>query len=670
MVRHTVAAALSVAAAATTLAAQQPVPPDTAQAHGDSLTREPVRLQAVTITATAPRRQEPTGTVSIPLTAIVRTPASDPYDLLRLAGGLEVHAQGQGPGFASNAALRGFSSDHSTDLALWVDGVPVNEPVNGHAEGYADWSLLLPRAIASVDVLKGPTSPLFGNFALAGVVNVRTLQRLAGTDAWLDAGSYGRVDAGLLTGLDRPGTGGVLGLRYAREDGWRPNSGWWIGQLHGRYVRDVSGSTTLDASADLYGSDWSSPGFLSDSQYVARDFDAVANPTDGGFKRRAQERASARVILGSSALWRSTVYATQSRWQLFLTTPPEGGGSEGSGSQTEEEDRRWGLGATSALTWALTRTDVTVGGELRLDHADYEQWYATSRVRDSSGTIAVGQQVAAALMASADHDAGHHLRLTAGARYDVLDTRTTPAGGPESGAVHGILSPKLGVLVHLPRVLSVYGNLSRGFRQTDGVLEDPSLGFITSWAAEAGLKADTRRAGGSLAFYRQEVSNEQTFDPVTATSTSGGESRRQGIELAGTAALSPWLSVRVDGMITDAHYRRLVTEDGDTLSGARVFNTARWAGAVSAQVAPPATRWFVRATVNGVGPYTPFDEPGVELPSYGLVHLSAGTALGRVRLQAGVRNVLDRVYPELRAGGFVAPGQPRTFTLSLSAGAR
>lgn len=40
------------------------------------------------------------------------------YDLLRQTAALEVHDQGQGPGFASAASVRGFSSDHSTDLAL------------------------------------------------------------------------------------------------------------------------------------------------------------------------------------------------------------------------------------------------------------------------------------------------------------------------------------------------------------------------------------------------------------------------------------------------------------------------------------------------------------------------------------------------------------------------
>ena len=61
-----------------------------------------------------------------------------------------------------------------------------------------------------------------------------------------------------------------------------------------------------------------------------------------------------------------------------------------------------------------------------------------------------------------------------------------------------------------------------------------------------------------------------------------------------------------------------------------------------------------------VGPYTPFDEPGVELPTYALVHLTGGVRVGSALFDLGVRNVLDKTYPELRAGGFVSPGQPRS----------
>src|ERR1044071_7391643 len=216
---------------------------DSTHQHGDSLVRQPIRLAPITVTAAPARREDPVSVVRISPRTIQQTPATDAYDLMRQAAGIEVHQQGQGPGFASNASVRGFSSDHSTDIALWVDGVPNNEPVNGHSEGYTDWNLLFPQAIRDVDVLKGPVSALYGNFALSGVVNVRTLERMQGTSLWFDPGSYGRLEGGILTGFDHDSTAAVLGLRGVREDGWRPNSGYSIGQGHARFIRRLSPST-------------------------------------------------------------------------------------------------------------------------------------------------------------------------------------------------------------------------------------------------------------------------------------------------------------------------------------------------------------------------------------------------------------------------------------------
>jgi outer membrane receptor protein involved in Fe transport len=77
-------------------------------------------------------------------------------------------------------------------------------------------------------------------------------------------------------------------------------------------------------------------------------------------------------------------------------------------------------------------------------------------------------------------------------------------------------------------------------------------------------------------------------------------------------------------------------------------------------VAPRATRWQLQLGANLVGPYSPFDAPGVTLPTYGLMHLGGGIRVGRAEIQVGVRNLLNHRYPELQAGDFVVPGQPRT----------
>lgn len=645
--------------------AQQPTPPDTTRQAGDTLHEKPTTLEEVTVTARRATRTAPASVVSVSPDLIQRTPAIDPYDLLRLTTGIEVHDQGQGPGFASDASIRGFSSDHSTDIATWVDGVPLNEPINGHAEGYNDWSLLFPQAISSVDVLKGPTSPLYGNFALAGVVNVRTLERMQGTRAWLMGGAYGRLEGTGLTGFADPAGSGVFGARAVHEDGWRPNSAYTLGQVHGRFVRDLSAKTTLDAGIELYGTEWDSPGFLSLDQFTQHDWNVVSNPTDGGFKRRGQERASLRVLARPNLLWRSTVYATQGRWQLFLTTPPEGGETEGSGSQTEEEDTRYGFGATSALTWGGSRGTITVGAEGRWTHAHYENWFVTDRVRDSAQTLVAARQLSGGLFLEGTGDVARGLRVSVGGRLDAQHTRSTPDGGLSSSGSQQILSPKLGALYHIPRLFDVYANVSRGFRSSDGLITDPALPLITAWAYETGIKYGTPRIDATAAVFQMDVSNEQSFDPLTLTTTNGGRSRRRGVDLDLRTRPIDALSFNTNWTFTNARYLDFISSDGDTLSGLRVFNTARFVGIATVEVGPPAGIWRARLSTNVVGPYTPFDEPGVELPTYALIHLSGDVQLSHALVGLGIRNLFDRVYPELQAGGFVVPGQPRSVYASV-----
>jgi outer membrane receptor protein involved in Fe transport len=638
-------------------AAQQPA--DSGRARAD--TTHPVQMQEITVTAAPVRREAPLGSVTVAPAVIRQTPAINTVDLLRQTAGVEAHDQGQGPGFASDLAIRGFSSDHSTDMALWIDGVPINEPINGHAEGYNDWSLLMPQAVRQIDVFKGPTSALYGNFSLAGTVNVRTIERMTGTDLSVDGGMYGRAEGAVLTGFDHEHSGGVFGLRGLRDGGWRPNSQYQLGQGHARVVRDLSQNASVDAGIELYAAGWDSPGFLTLDQFKARQYDSVANPSDGGFKRHAQERVSLRVLGGSGMVWRSTLYATQGRWQLYLTTPPEGGATEGSGSQLDEEDHRYGFGATSALTWSLAHhTEITLGGEGRWDHSHYENYFTTSRLRDSTQIDVTARQASGAIFLQSSSEVLPRLTLSAGGRYEAQAIRSSPLGEASASDTRGVLAPKFGALYRLPGFGGFYANVSRGFRRTDGVIEDPTLPFITAWAYEGGIKVDRGAVHASAALFQMDVSNEQTFNPTTLTSESGGRSRRKGIELEAQARMGPAVTASGDFTVVDAKYRQFVTEDGDTLSGARVFNTAKYVGSFALAVAPPEAIWNVRLSANVVGPYAPFDEPGVEVGSYGLLHLSGGVRISTVLLSVGVRNLLDHAYPELRAGGFVSPGQPRS----------
>jgi outer membrane receptor protein involved in Fe transport len=104
-----------------------------------------------------------------------------------------------------------------------------------------------------------------------------------------------------------------------------------------------------------------------------------------------------------------------------------------------------------------------------------------------------------------------------------------------------------------------------------------------------------------------------------------------------------------------------VTADGDNLAGIQVANTAKYVGEAAVEFGRTSAPWSLRLSSTVVGPYTPFDEPATVVPAYALIHLTSRLIVGsRTTLRLGVRNLFDRTYPELRAGGFVSPGQPRS----------
>jgi len=348
---------------------------------------------------------------------------------------------------------------------------------------------------------------------------------------------------------------------------------------------------------------------------------------------------------------------------------------EGSGSQTEEEDHRNGYGLTSALTWEGERAEVTFGTEERLDHSHYENYFTTSRVRDSVNALVAAHQLSGALFVQSHYDVADRLRFDLGARFDELGTTSTPAGDVRSNANHGVFSPKLGALVHVMSALGVYANISRGFRSSDGVISDPTLAPIVVWNYETGVKYDAVASRQPMSFtaalFRMNVNNEQTFNPLTGDASNGGASRRQGLELDARVPVGPTAAVMTNWTFLDARYRHLtaLSEDGTeppaVLDGLRVYNTAQYVGTAALEIAPARSWWRLRFAVNWVGPYSPFDEPGVLLGAYGLAHVSGSAQWGSVRLEVGVRNVFDRAYPELVAGHVVDPGQPRALFTTL-----
>ena len=422
------------------------------------------QLQTITVTAERPRAvAPPVTTLVVPAAELRRTLATNPYDLLRRTSGIEVHEQGQGPGFASDAVIRGFSSDHSSDVLLVLDGVPINLPVHGHVEGYSDWSILSPAGVSSLRVLTGPASPLYGDFAMAGVVEVFTAADAVGTTGSLAASSYGDASGWLRTGARKDQGGYLFAGDGQRQQGWRDNSSYWLGNGLLRGWRQV-GSGRLEGGLALYGSSWDSPGFLSVDQYNAGDLTSAMDPTDGGSAYRGIAHGRFSTVAGTTGI-EATAWLEHVHSDVFLTIP-----EDGLLNQSDELERRNGRrqlsGEPSAGRWRR-ECRVRLG---RADFSKYDLYNTYQRTTLSPENGHDAEYVGGGVFVRWRTLIGPHVSLDLGTRADGVHYQSLDrvAGSPQQDDGDVIVSPKLGMRYLVSGGWSLLGSLSAGFRGAPG----------------------------------------------------------------------------------------------------------------------------------------------------------------------------------------------------------
>ena len=139
---------------------------------GTVLAESPLAASEVIVTATRNSRaltDVPVSASIVDSTQIEDTPAQSLDDVLRHVPGVNLPVQTgiQAHPTADNLSMRGLGGIHAL---LLVDGVPLNDPFFG----YIQWGRIPLETIDHVEVVRGGGSPLWGNFAMGGVINVVT----------------------------------------------------------------------------------------------------------------------------------------------------------------------------------------------------------------------------------------------------------------------------------------------------------------------------------------------------------------------------------------------------------------------------------------------------------------------------------------------------------------
>ncbi len=643
-------------------------------------------LAPVTVTATRERAvAPPVTTADVSPEALRRTPAATSYDLVRRAAGIEVHEQGQGPGFASDAVIRGFTSDHSSDVLLIVDGVPINLPVHGHVEGYADWSVLSPAAVSSLRVIHGPASPLYGDFSLGGVVEVVTAADASAATGGISGSSQGEAGGWIRTGRRAENGGFLFAADGRRDQGWRDNSAYWLGNGLIRGWRRV-GAGRVEGGLAAYGSTWDSPGFVPVARYNAGDLESATDATDGGHGERFILNGRYGLPLSESTSIDLSGWGQLARSTVFLNIP-----EDGQVRQTEERDRRTAAGGQVQLTHHTLAGELSGGLTLRSDWAAYDLFQTVARNREDAEQADDGRYLAGGAFSRWRGLVLSRFVYDLGARLDAIRYRSLDrvAGTSWRHATDWIVSPKIGVRYLASSHVALLASMSRGFRGAVGVIGDPSRPLVTGWAKEIGATYDDTRLHVQGALFQTDVSDERILDPVTRELSTAGRSRRRGASIETRLKVGGTMTLIAEATYNDAQVTDIADDADLNLSlssavlpgGAPLKPSFHDVPLSPGDDVPGVSEYFgrlgverafgslmgARALWRFTGPYTPIGEPGIHTQAYGVVDAGISFSLrgGGPMVDLDLLNVLDTKYPELRASGFINPGAPRTLRLAL-----
>lgn len=246
-------------------------------------------------------------------------PVISSQELLRKVPGLFI-GQHAGGGKAEQIFLRGFDIDHGTDIAIDVDGLPVNMVSHAHGQGYSDLHFLIPETVQKIDFDKGAYLASKGNFATAGQVSFQTKKVL---DSDLISAEIGQFNTqrllGMFTVLNKPNQNAYIATEYQKSDGpFESPQNFKRINMFSKYNLEFANQSELSLTASYFKSNWNASGQIPnravDSGLISR-FGAI-DDTEGGTTSRTNVMLKYKKFFKDN--WESAISFYMSNYQFNL----------------------------------------------------------------------------------------------------------------------------------------------------------------------------------------------------------------------------------------------------------------------------------------------------------------------------------------------------------------
>lgn len=573
--------------------AAEPEPPSVldngARAEGEPTDAAPAVVGAATGLAATPdevvvrverRAPQTAGSARATARSFRFVPRRSAEDVLELVPGLTLVQHGS-EGKGHQFFLRGFDAAHGADLELTVQGIPVNEWSNVHAQGYLDLGFVIPEVVASVEVTKGPFNIDQGAFAMAGsaVYALAVPYSELGARATLTLGTTQRRRA-LVTYSPATGDGSsFIAGELLHDDGFGESRGIDRGNLLGQLTLfDSEQFGTLRALCSFYSARFELPGALRRDDVGAGRigfYDAYDHGT-GGRSRRALAALSysrERTDLGLRAVlyagWRRLALLENITGRLL---DPVFGDRREQAQRSMSVGSELDLGLPLGPSWRL-EAGLGLRGDSLMQHQEHvdENGAPLARERDLDGLQALFFTKAGLRV-----DVAPALRLRGGVRLDVarvaaVDPLAAAADADASGTLPA-LSPRLALDAPISRSVTLFAAYGRGFRppearafssfvpRASGIADDlytggePAMTRTDSFELGARFDGAERPWSGGVSAFATFIQRESVYDHVSGVNLELNATRRLGVELDVSSRPLRWLELRAFATLVDARF--------------------------------------------------------------------------------------------------------------------
>ncbi|MFA7171977.1 MAG: TonB-dependent receptor [Kiritimatiellia bacterium] len=189
----------------------------------------------------------------------------DIIDVLRKDAGIFIRSLSSNPA-QSQISMRGYGGNSHGRILVMVDGERLNNP-----DMAAPNLLRVPLAgISRIEVLHGSQTVLFGDYAVAGVINIITLApgEEERTAVLATVGSDNTFGASVnRAGVLDEGVSYSGGLSWDKSDGYRKNSDYETWNANGSVTKHWNEIRQVSLSAFYHNSDFGLPGSLTRAQF-------------------------------------------------------------------------------------------------------------------------------------------------------------------------------------------------------------------------------------------------------------------------------------------------------------------------------------------------------------------------------------------------------------------